>query len=281
MNFKDTEWYRTGGFTGLGWPVRLERVNIRNGAAIVTGVGTNWLIAEVKAGDIFTLDGSQLYEIASVTSSTELNLKTRYQGESVEGQSYAIIFHTHAVMQAEIAERLEYVVNEWQERDAKLDALYRAIDLTVPVSAWTESSEGTGQYNYYADLTSDLITSGMTPIVTVYPASAKTAEDAGLYNFAMTLDKTLRLYASIIPEQDINISAVFLGSGSAAATPENIPVASETTAGVIKAGRGLNIESDGTANVDVDDEVVGDEMNKLTATNEQVINILDKYFGEK
>ena len=85
MNFKDTEWYRTGGFTGLGWPVRLERVNIRNGAAIVTGVGTNWLIAEVKAGDIFTLDGSQLYEIASVTSSTELNLKTRYQGESVEG----------------------------------------------------------------------------------------------------------------------------------------------------------------------------------------------------
>lgn len=269
MNFKDTEWYRTG------------RVNIRNGAAIVIGVGTNWLIAEVKAGDIFTLDGSQLYEIASVTSSTELNLKTRYQGESVEGQSYAIIFHTHAVMQAEIAERLEYVVNEWQERDAKLDALYRAIDLTVPVSAWTESSEGMGQYNYYADLTSDLITSGMTPIVTVYPTSAKTAEDAGLYNFAMTLDKTLRLYASIIPEQDINISAVFLGSGSAAATPENIPVASETTAGVIKAGRGLNIESDGTANVDIDDEVVGDEMNKLTATDEQVINILDKYFGEK
>ena len=59
MNFKNTEWYRTG------------RVNIRNGAAIVKCTGTSWLLAEIKAGDMFTIDGSSFYEIASVTSSTE------------------------------------------------------------------------------------------------------------------------------------------------------------------------------------------------------------------
>ena len=268
MNFNNTEWYRTG------------RVNIKNGALIVKGVSTSWLLAEIKAGDVFTVDGASFYEIASVTSSTELNLKTQYKGESCEGQSYAIIPRVNAVMQAEIAARLATLLDEWESRDTSLDSLYRAIDITIPVSAWQASSDGTSEYAYYADLTSDIVTSGMTPVITIYPASNSTAQAAGLCNFAMTLDKTLRFYARSIPSSDISANAVLLGgSDSGSGSSSDIPIASETTAGVIKAGRGLNIESDGTANVDVDDEVVGTEMEKLTASDTQVNSMLDRVFG--
>ena len=105
MNFKDTKWYRTG------------RVTIRNGAAIVRGVNTEWLLSGIKAGDMFTVDGSQFYEIESITSSTELNLKTQFQGENCEGQSYAIIIRTHAVMQAEIAAQLAALLDRWNSSD--------------------------------------------------------------------------------------------------------------------------------------------------------------------
>lgn len=268
MNFNNTEWYRTG------------RVNIKNGALIVKGVSTSWLLAEIKAGDVFTVDGASFYEIASVTGSTELNLKTQYKGESCEGQSYAIIPRVHEVMQAEIAARLETLLDEWESRDTSLDALYRAIDITIPVSAWQASSDGASEYTYYADLTSDIITSSMTPVITIYPASNATAQAAGLCSFAMTFDKTLRFYSHSISTGDISASALLLGgSDSSSGSSSDIPIASETTAGVIKAGRGLNIESDGTANVDVDDEVVGTEMEKLTASNTQVSSMLDRVFG--
>ena len=105
MNFNDTEWYRTG------------RVNIKNGAAIVRGVSTEWLLAGIKSGDMFTVDGSQFYEIESITSSTELNLKTQFKGENCEGQSYAIIIRTHAVMQAEIAAQLAALLDRWNSSD--------------------------------------------------------------------------------------------------------------------------------------------------------------------
>ena len=258
MNFKNTEWYRTG------------RVNIRNGAAIVKGTGTSWLLAEIKAGDMFTIDGSSFYEIASVTSSTELNLKTQFQGETCEGQSYAIIPRVHAVMQAEIAARLETLLAEWENAGITPEDLYRSIDIVIPINAWKSSFDGSSEYAYCADLQSDLITSSMTPIVSVYPASMQAAQAAGLCSFAMTFDKTLRFSAS----------ALLLGSSdSSSGSSSDIPIASETTAGVIKAGRGLNIESDGTANVDVDDEVVGTEMEKLTASNTQVSSMLDRVFG--
>ena len=268
MNFNNTEWYRTG------------RVNIKNGALIVKGVSTSWLLAEIKAGDMFTIDGSSFYEIASVTSSTELNLKTQFQGETCEGQSYAIIPRVHAVMQAEIAARLETLLAEWENAGITPEDLYRSIDIVIPINAWKSSFDGASEYAYCADLQSDLITSSMTPIVSVYPASMQAAQAAGLCSFAMTLDKTLRFYSHSIPTGDISASALLLGSlNDSSEQPAYIPIASETTAGVIKAGRGLNIESDGTANVDVDDEVVGTEMEKLTASNTQVSSMLDRVFG--
>ena len=105
MEYKDIEWYRAG------------RVSIKNGAAIVKGVSTDWLIAEIKAGDMFTIDGSQFYEIENITSSTELNLKTQFKGEDCEGQSYSIIPRVHAVMQAEIAKRLADLLDRWASSD--------------------------------------------------------------------------------------------------------------------------------------------------------------------
>ena len=132
MEYKDIEWYRTG------------RVSIKNGAAIVKGVSTDWLIAEIKAGDMFTIDGSQFYEIESITSSTELNLKTQFKGEDCEGQSYSIIPRVHAVMQAEIAKRLAELLERWASSDVTAIAEFAdkwkdsdILQLTGILSNWT------------------------------------------------------------------------------------------------------------------------------------------------
>lgn len=65
-------------------------VTVTNGSATVTGLGTLWS-AEVSAGDIFTIVGSNAwYEVASVASNTSLTLTANYGGTSASGASYAI-----------------------------------------------------------------------------------------------------------------------------------------------------------------------------------------------
>ena len=51
-------WYKAG------------TVTITNGSANVVGVDTLWA-SQVSVGDVFTIDGTKLYEIASITDNTE------------------------------------------------------------------------------------------------------------------------------------------------------------------------------------------------------------------
>lgn len=65
-------------------------VTVTNADATVTGSGTAW-DGEVAAGDLFTIvDSGVVYEVASVTSDTELELTSTYAGSTAAAQSYTI-----------------------------------------------------------------------------------------------------------------------------------------------------------------------------------------------
>jgi hypothetical protein len=65
-------------------------VSVTNGSATVTGNGTEWTQL-VQSGDGFTVksDGV-LYDVASVTSDTELQLSAPYQGTTNASAQYTI-----------------------------------------------------------------------------------------------------------------------------------------------------------------------------------------------
>lgn len=260
MNFKNLEWYRTG------------RVTAQNGGNIIKGTNTEWLIGEIRAGDIFTIDGGQFYEIASITNSSELVLKTSFSGESVKDHAYAIIRRVEAVMQAEIAARLANLLNKWEIRDAAIASLYKSVEITIPTDGWIKDDGDTTGYPYYVDISNELITENMTPILTISLAGMKTAREAGIGASVQTLDKALRVFSQSIPKSSMraalalwgmpNIENISVDGGTLSAS---IPAASDSTLGGVRvqSGSGLKIDTEGNLSID-------------TATPEEVVSIYER-----
>lgn len=70
-------WYRSG------------TVTVTNGAAAVTGAGTDF-VSNAQLGEAFRGPDGRIYEIAAVVSATQLTLAEPYMGGSGGGQAYAI-----------------------------------------------------------------------------------------------------------------------------------------------------------------------------------------------
>jgi hypothetical protein len=101
------------GSVGLAW-YKTGTATITQGSTTITGVGTQWLTTGIKAGDIFTIDDTRSYEIATVTSNTSLTLAKPFQGASGSAQNYAIIRNWAATMTAELAARVAELLNKYE-----------------------------------------------------------------------------------------------------------------------------------------------------------------------
>lgn len=102
MDSAGIPWYSTG------------TVNVTQGSTNITGVGTNWVNAGLKKGDIFTLDKSRLYQVWTVNSNTSITLQEAYQGATGTAQTYFVIRNFAATMQAEIAAQVAELVNKYE-----------------------------------------------------------------------------------------------------------------------------------------------------------------------
>lgn len=275
MNFVNLKWHRAG------------KISVLSGGTVVNGENTNWLEADIKAGDMLITTDARPYEVDSVNNSTQLTLTEPYKGDTVTGGDYAIVLRIPAVMQAEIANRLVTVLGEWDRRDRsfsetltllvnrleKVEKELQAsgvltIPITIPVTGWIKDVNDTTGYPFHVDVANDVITEDMTPFLTILPVSLSTAKEAGICKTAETLSGILRVYSKTIPEANISASLALSG---AAASLSGLPVASATTLGLMKPGRGLEAEDDGTVNVTPG--------GSNTATNEQANAILDNAFG--
>lgn len=102
-------WYRTG------------TVAVTSGSTAVIGTGTLWSL-NAKPGDAFTIDGTKIYEIASLdatTPNTKLYLTNTYSGATVaSGQTYAIMnLSTVSISTATLANQVSALLNSWQGRE--------------------------------------------------------------------------------------------------------------------------------------------------------------------
>ena len=121
------KWYKTGS------------VVLRNGDKEVIGANTEWLVNDIKQGDIFIV-GTQLYEIAEVAGNTSLKLTKPYEGISDGSSSYAIITRAGEVLQAELALKIQQAVTSWNAREATYEAKFRELDER------TQAMRGLGLY---------------------------------------------------------------------------------------------------------------------------------------
>jgi hypothetical protein len=103
-------WYKTG------------TVAVTSGQTLVTGSGTLWSI-NVKPGDAFTLDGTKMYEVASLdvtNPDTKLYLRVAYTGSTLSGQAYSVMnLSTVSISTATLAAQVSALLNGWQTRETE------------------------------------------------------------------------------------------------------------------------------------------------------------------
>ena len=95
----NSSWYRGGTCTTTA------------GSTDVVGTDTEWSLI-VKSGDIFTIDGSVVYEVASVISATRLRLKTPFP-QTLTNTPYAIIQNFTGTIPAQLASDLSKMQRAW------------------------------------------------------------------------------------------------------------------------------------------------------------------------
>ncbi|KAA0573371.1 hypothetical protein [Azospirillum sp. Sh1] len=102
-----------------GW-YRQGTVTLTQGSAAVTGSGTLWLGA-VRDGSTFTTDYKTLYEVVSVSGDGSLTLDRPWEGASVSAGSYAVIFASETISNAELVAEIATMVAKWAQREDQYD----------------------------------------------------------------------------------------------------------------------------------------------------------------
>lgn len=101
-------WYRTG------------TAALTQGSKVITINGAQLASAGLSAGDMFTRDGGQWYEIERIDGS-EITLASPYAGESEAEAPYAVIRLTFlSTTNAQLAVRLANLLHDWQQRESQL-----------------------------------------------------------------------------------------------------------------------------------------------------------------
>lgn len=101
-------------------------IALDNNSNIVTGTGTLFKsVANALPGDLFTLDGSTLYEVYQVDTETQLRIRNvvtgiKYQGPSVQDVNFAIIRNFTAGSNAQIASDVVDLQQRWHEREREM-----------------------------------------------------------------------------------------------------------------------------------------------------------------
>lgn len=115
MDFENYEWYKAG------------NVTVQQGSREIVGTNTDWLMGNIKKGDVFVLDNAP-YEIDEVIGSETLSLVNEYTGENAAGKNYSIIPRAKAVLLAELAHNLMQTVKNWNAREASYQEQFKNIE---------------------------------------------------------------------------------------------------------------------------------------------------------
>ena len=139
-----TMWYREG------------TASIEKNSYNLAGTSTYWLSAGIQAGDMFTVDGSNFYEISEVTDSSHIVLKTPYLGESLTSSKYAVIRNFNSGGSARVSALAAQLLGYFDKYiDSDMQSIHgkSAYEVAVQngytgtVDAWLESLKAAGEWS--------------------------------------------------------------------------------------------------------------------------------------
>lgn len=175
-------WYKTG------------TVSVTNGSLNVVGVDTQWL-TQCASGDLFTLDGSQFYEVGSITDDTHLVLNKVYIGTTLSAQSYAIIRNFTSTTNAALALSLADMLAKWH---FSLDELLLWLTSSSDVQLTNPATQVSVTVKTPAQISS-AVTGKLLKTITVADVALTTSEAANGFivaSGALTADRSIIMPAS-------------------------------------------------------------------------------------
>lgn len=207
-----TRWYRVGS------------VALTHNSKTVTGTGTFWLAATLNAGDLFTVDASQFYEIDTITSNTSLTLKTAFTGDSTTESEYSIIRNFTASLPAQTAARCADLLNDFRRYvDTDMQSIHGKSAYQIACdkgyvgteSEWIASLKGDSAYDV-------AVANGYSGTESEWLESLKAA---GEWDNAQVDIAALKATTDIINESAINPStrnSIFRGKNLGVFTEEHL-----------------------------------------------------------
>ena len=155
-------------------------------------------------------------------------------------------------------------------------------EIVIPKTGWQDAGDG----GYQNDVYMAEAKHQHFPIVSIDLGDMDTARAAEMSPAVEATDLSVRFRAQRVPDNDIHVTVALLfpqrdgsssggggeGGGGSGTNEYILPVATSEQLGGIKTGRGLNTTLDGTTSVNMDDGYI--------ATDEEVTELLDKYFPE-
>lgn len=116
-------------------------------------------------------------------------------------------------------------------------------EIEIPTEGWILQND-----LYTLDIENSAIDESVVPIIAVSPSSFELAEACGLKSYCRTLTGILRLYAQEPPTDTIIASIALIGGQST--FYDNFPIASTTTPGLVRVGKGLVVDDNGNLTID-------------------------------
>lgn len=131
-------------------------------------------------------------------------------------------------------------------------------EVTIPTEGWVKDAD---RDEYHLDIENSTINENIVPVVAVSPDHYDRATECGLKPYCRTLEGILRLYADAAPSQPITASIALIGEKDNSVDVDKLPLATSTTAGVVKPGTGFAVDSNtGALTVDTNVIVTNDDM---------------------
>lgn len=145
------------------------------------------------------------------------------------------------------------------------------IEFVIPVDAWVENPDATGQSDdYYADVANEEVSDLQYPIADVDKNSQTVAYDCGMDQTVDTYNGYLRFYSARVPEAEISGTCQLLTEGTAGGGTNDVPRASHTQAGIVLLGEEFDTDEDGRLIFTGDATVDPDQIASDAATESAV-----------
>ncbi len=184
---------------------------------------------------------------------------------------------TFTVVEQMMDERDAAIYEEMQKLSESAAA---TVNITIPKEGWVQDADTDGTYALMLDIPVEGVTSQMVPMLNIPFAHQSAAAACSMCSSAQTILGALRVYAQREPESPIEATLTLIGGTSGIPNGDGtswvLPIATETTAGVVKIGEGISVTTDGT--ISVDEAEVFDE--DIMATDEEASEMFDEVFAE-